>query len=73
MDNVQRLALLANGRSRACGRCPLGVANCTETIKKVCRDAFIEGYKKGYEQSKKNHRVSRNDIIREYCKKGGAL
>lgn len=53
MDNVQRLALLANGRSRACGKCPLGVANCTDTIKKICRDAFVEGYKKGCQQARK--------------------
>lgn len=71
--NIQRLALLANGRSRACGKCPLGVANCTDTIKKICRDAFVEGYKKGYEQSKKDNRSTWNDVMREYCKKGGVL
>ena len=52
---ITEKALKANGRSRACGKCPLGLANCNETIAKVCRDAFLEGFKKGYEQ--KNREV----------------
>lgn len=71
--NIQEKALRANGRSRACGRCSIGVADCTEAMKKFCRDTFVEGYKKGYEQSKADNRLSRNDVIREYCKKGGIL
>ena len=52
---ITEKALKANGRSRACGKCPLGLANCNETIAKVCRDAFLEGFKNGYEQ--KNREV----------------
>ena len=54
--DIQKLSLKANGKSRACGKCPLGITNCNETIAKVCRDAFVEGYKKGYKQSKEDEK-----------------
>lgn len=59
--DIQEKALKENGKSRACGKCPLGIANCSETIAKVCRNAFVEGYTKGYKQNKEDEkeRISR--------------
>ena len=54
--DIQEKALRANGKSHACGKCPLGLANCTETISMVCRNAFVEGYTKGYKQSKEDEK-----------------
>lgn len=70
---ITEKALVANGRSRACARCPIGVPSCGDTMKKFCRDIFVEAYTKGYEQGKKGSRMSRADVIREYCRKGGIL
>lgn len=61
--DIQKLALKANGKSRACGKCPLGIANCNETIAQVCRDAFVEGYKKGYKQSKEDEKERISSIL----------
>lgn len=61
--DIQKLALKANGKSRACGKCPLGITNCNETIAKVCRDAFVEGYKKGYKQSKEDEKERISSIL----------
>ena len=50
--SVEQMAKKANGRSRACKDCSLFM-NCNMAIQKICSDAFIEGYKKGYEQGRK--------------------
>ena len=50
--SIEQMAKEANGRSRACKDCSLFM-NCNKTKQKICRDAFIEGYIKGYKQAKK--------------------
>ena len=47
--SVEQMAKEANGRSRACNICHLFM-KCNMIIQKICSDAFIEGYKKGYKQ-----------------------
>ena len=49
--SVEQMAKEANGRSRACVNCSLFM-NCNLITQKICSDAFIEGYKKGYKQAK---------------------
>lgn len=61
--DIQEKALKANGKSHACGKCPLGLANCTETISMVCRNAFVEGYTKGYKQSKEDEKERISSIL----------
>lgn len=61
--DIQEKALKANGKSHACGKCPLGIANCTETISIVCRNAFVEGYTKGYKQSKEDEKERISNIL----------
>ena len=50
--SIGQMAKEANGRSRACNICSLFM-KCNMTTQKICSDAFIEGYKKGYEQGRK--------------------
>ena len=50
--SVEQMAKEANGRSRACNICSLFM-KCSMITQKICSDAFIEGYKKGYEQGRK--------------------
>ena len=50
--SIGQMAKEANGRSRACVNCSLFM-NCNMITQKICSDAFIEGYKKGYEQGRK--------------------
>ena len=50
--SIAQMANEANERSRACVNCILFM-NCNMITQKICRDAFIEGYKKGYEQGRK--------------------
>lgn len=50
--SVERMAKEANRRSRACKDCSL-LINCNIETQKVCSNAFIEGYIKGYKQGKK--------------------
>ena len=50
--SVEQMAKEANGRSRACVNCSLFM-KCNMVTQKICSDAFIEGYKKGYEQGRK--------------------
>lgn len=50
--SVEQMAKEANRRSRACKDCSLFM-NCNLATQKICSDAFIEGYKKGYEQGRK--------------------
>ena len=47
--SVEQMAKEANGRSRACVNCSIFM-NCNMITQKICSDAFIEGYKKGYKQ-----------------------
>ena len=50
--SVEQMAKEANGRSRACVNCRLFM-NCNLITQKICSDAFIEGFKKGYEKGRK--------------------
>ena len=50
--SVEQMAKEANGRSRACNICHLFM-KCNMVTQKICSDAFIEGYIKGYKQGKK--------------------
>lgn len=50
--SVRQMAKEANGRSRACAKCQLRMT-CTDIDTEICRNAFVEGYIKGYEQGKK--------------------
>ena len=50
--SVEQMAKEANGRSRACVNCSIRM-KCTMITQKICSNAFIEGYKKGYEKGRK--------------------
>ena len=50
--SVKQMAKEANGSSRACVNCSLFM-NCNMATQKICSDAFIEGYIKGYKQGRK--------------------
>lgn len=41
---LQEKALKANGLSRACGKCKLGMRRCTPEIAEVCKNAFLEDW-----------------------------
>lgn len=49
MDKVTAAAKQANGRSRACNKCPVLKSNkaCPEMYLNVCTEAFVDGFKKG--------------------------
>lgn len=50
--SIEQMAKEANRRSMACVNCSLFM-NCNMITQKICSDAFIEGYKKGYEKGRK--------------------
>ena len=50
--SIEQMAKEANGRSRACVNCSLFI-KCNTARHKICSDAFIEGYIKGYKQGRK--------------------
>ena len=62
---LQDKALKANGLSRACGKCKLGMRRCTPEIAEVCNNAFVEGYKKGYGQNKKDQEQKISSILHD--------
>lgn len=62
---LQDKALKANGLSRACGKCKLGMRRCTPEIAEVCKNAFVEGYKKGYEQNKRDQEQKISSILHD--------
>lgn len=51
--SVKKMAEEANKKSMACVNCSLFM-NCNMITQKICSDAFIEGYIKGYKQGKDN-------------------
>lgn len=58
MTQAKKLSLdmkakIANGRSRACGKC--NHFPCVEVLSAICSQAFIEGFKKGYSTHKKEN------------------
>lgn len=61
--SLQQKASLANGRSRACGKCKIGMRRCTPEIAEVCKNAFVEGYTKGYRQRTKEDKEKIDSIL----------
>lgn len=59
-SSLRRKAAVFNGKSRACTKCPFAMRNLREDVCKVCSEAFIEGFQKGYKLSEKEHTVSEN-------------
>ena len=51
-QTIKKKASQANGRSRACKKCHF-IFRDTDVCK-VCRNAFVEGYMKGYKQLKES-------------------
>lgn len=47
---IRQQAIEANGRSRACDKC-IHAKSMRPSICKVCRNAFMEGYLKGWKQA----------------------
>jgi len=52
--SLNEKARKANGLDRSCKYC--NHAPCPQAMAYVCRDAFVKGYKKGYEQAKKEQK-----------------
>lgn len=52
-------AKLASGRSQACNTCPF--VPCSLVLPRVCNDAFIDGYLKGYRQAKRGFIKTKTD------------
>ena len=50
--SVEQMAKEANGRSMSRVNCSLFI-KCNTATQKICSDAFIEGYIKGYKQGRK--------------------
>ena len=47
--SLDQKARKANGNDRSCGKC--NHYPCPDVMSKVCSEAFIKGYKKGYKQA----------------------
>lgn len=49
MRGITKAAKQANGRSRTCIACPFTKDRkiCPPEIRRICSDAFVEGFKKG--------------------------
>ena len=45
--SIEQIAREANGRSRACKKCP-HLKCCTPQLHNICSKAFVEGFIKGY-------------------------
>lgn len=46
-------------------KCKLGMRRCTPEIAEVCKNAFVEGYKKGYGQNKKDQEQKISSILHD--------
>lgn len=62
--SIKEIALKANGNSRACGKCKMR-RKCNLELSKICRDAFVEGFEKGYEQNKKEQKQKISSILHD--------
>ena len=49
--SIERIAKEANGRSRACKKCQFFM-KCTPDISEVCSKAYVQGFKKGFNEYK---------------------
>lgn len=49
--SIERIAKEANGRSRACKKCEY-LMKCTPEIMKICSKAYMQGFKKGFNEYK---------------------
>lgn len=63
--SLDQKARTTNGKDRSCGKC--NHYPCQEAMFKVCSEAFVKGYKKGYKQARveynKEKEISKNTII----------
>lgn len=65
--SLEQKAKMANGKDRMCGKC--NHYPCSEAMFKVCSEAFVRGFKKGYEKNKKEQEQKISSILhdaREY-------
>ena len=49
--SIEHIAKEMNGRSRACKRCRY-LMKCAPEISEICHKAFVEGFKKGFNEYK---------------------
>lgn len=49
--SVENIAKETNGRSRACKKCQF-LMRCTPDISEVCSKAYVQGFKKGFNEYK---------------------
>lgn len=59
-SSLRRKAAVFNGKSRACTKCPFVMRNLREDVCKVCSEAFIEGFLKGYKLNERERVMSEN-------------
>lgn len=52
--SIENKAKTTYQRRRACQTCEIK-DSCTPTFVRICMETFIEGYKKGYKQSKNEY------------------
>lgn len=59
--SLEDKAKMANGNDRHCKKCNHRI--CPDALLKICSEAFIRGYKKGYEQNKKEQKERIDKIL----------
>lgn len=58
-QSLKQVAIERNGRSLACGRCPIAkMGKCNVTVMDWCRDTFVEGFIKGAKYAQKAAKVA---------------
>lgn len=62
--NLKEIALKANDNSRACGKCKMR-RKCNLELSKICRDAFVEGFHKGYKKSVEKQKQKISSILHD--------
>lgn len=62
--SLKEIALKANGNSRACEKCKMR-RKCNLELSQICRDAFVEGFQKGYKQNKKKEEQKISSILHD--------
>lgn len=62
--NLKEIALKANGKSQACSKCKMQ-RKCNIEIAEICRDAFVEGFQKGYKRNKKEEEQKISSILHD--------
>ena len=54
---------MANGKDRMCGKC--NHYPCPDALFKVCSEAFVRGFKKGYRQIRKEQEQKISSILHD--------